>query len=163
MDFFTALILLAALAATGAGLIAGVFYAFSTFVMRALAKLPPREGIAAMQAINIVVINPAFLGVFIGTAIISAIATILALVRWESPRSIYVVVAAVCYIVGTFGVTMFGNVPLNDELARVRPDDAIAAQVWKDYVRRWTRWNHLRTASALLAAILFILAQRSGA
>ena len=55
-------------AALGCGLIAGVFFAFSTFVMRALARLSPSEGIAAMQSINITVLNPWFLGAFLGTA-----------------------------------------------------------------------------------------------
>src|SRR5215207_7516944 len=100
--------------AVGSGLIAGLFYAFSTFVMRALARLSAREGISAMQSINIAVINPAFLGVFIGIAIVCAATMILAIVRLESLRSAYLILGALSYIVGTFGVTMFGNVPLND-------------------------------------------------
>ena len=59
----TALIVLAAL---GSGLIAGVFFAFSGFVMTALARLPAMQGIAAMNSINVAVINAAFLGVFFG-------------------------------------------------------------------------------------------------
>jgi len=55
-------------AALGSGLIAGVFFAFSTFVMPALARLAPAQGVAAMQAINVAVLNRWFLGVFVGTA-----------------------------------------------------------------------------------------------
>ena len=40
-------------AVLGCGLVAGIFFAFSTFVMRALGRRPAGEGIAAMQAINI--------------------------------------------------------------------------------------------------------------
>ncbi|MEH2408541.1 anthrone oxygenase family protein [Nostoc sp.] len=54
--------------ALGCGLIAGVFFAFSTFVMNALARLQPAQGITAMQSINITVINPLFMAVFLGTA-----------------------------------------------------------------------------------------------
>ena len=54
--------------ALGSGLIAGAFFAFSSFVMGALGKLPASQGIAAMQSINVVVINPIFLGVLFGTA-----------------------------------------------------------------------------------------------
>lgn len=144
----------------GCGLIAGVFYAFSTFVLRALAKLPARDGIAAMQSINIVVINPMFLGVFMGTAVVSAIALVLAIVRWDAQRSMFEIGGALFYLVGTFAVTMFGNVPLNNRLARVRPDDADASEVWPDYGRRWGRWNHVRTIAALVAMVLFVLALR---
>jgi uncharacterized membrane protein len=55
--------------ALGCGLVGGVFFAFSTFVMRALARLQPKEGIAAMQSINITVINPWFMTALFGTAI----------------------------------------------------------------------------------------------
>jgi uncharacterized membrane protein len=61
--------ILTLLSALGSGLIAGVFFAFSTFVMRALGRLPPHEGIAAMQSINIVVINPWFMTAFLGTVV----------------------------------------------------------------------------------------------
>ena len=54
--------------ALGCGLIAGVFFAFSSFVMKALSRIPAAQGIAAMQSINVVVLNPVFLGVFFGAA-----------------------------------------------------------------------------------------------
>jgi uncharacterized membrane protein len=73
----TLVLVITLLCITGSALIAGTFFAFSTFVMRALAKLPAREGIGAMQSINLVVINPLFLGAFIGTAIFCAIAIVL--------------------------------------------------------------------------------------
>ena len=63
----------------------------------------------------------------------------------------------VLYFVGTFLVTVLGNVPLNNALERVQPSDANAAETWKDYLRRWTNWNHLRTAAALFATLSFSL------
>ena len=39
--------------AVACGLMGGIFFAFSTFVMKALRALPPNRGIEAMQAINI--------------------------------------------------------------------------------------------------------------
>ena len=60
-------LVLTLLSALGCGLIGGVFFAFSTFVMKALAALSPPQGIAAMKSINIAVLNPMFLGVFLGT------------------------------------------------------------------------------------------------
>jgi hypothetical protein len=43
--------------ALGCGLNAGVFFAFSSFVMKALARLQPAQGIAAMQSINLVAVT----------------------------------------------------------------------------------------------------------
>lgn len=53
---------LSILAMLGCGMIGGVFFAFSSFVMRALARLPDAQGLAAMQSINFVVLNWHFLG-----------------------------------------------------------------------------------------------------
>lgn len=148
------------LALLGSGLVAGVFFAFSSFVMRALSKLPAAQGLAAMQSINIVVINPIFLGVFIGTAVLSLMVIGMALIRWNPSVSIWILVGGLLYIVGCFGVTIAFNVPLNDSLATVIPTDPLAEQQWGDYILRWTRWNHVRTVAALLAAGALALALR---
>jgi len=58
------------MALLGSSLIAGVFFAFSSFLMKALARIPTHQGIAAMQSINVVVINPTFLGTFMGTGVL---------------------------------------------------------------------------------------------
>ena len=58
-------------AALGAGLMAGLFFAFSTCVMTALGRQPAPCGIAAMQAVNEVILNPVFLLVFMGTPAVS--------------------------------------------------------------------------------------------
>ena len=149
-------------AALGTGLIAGVFYAFSTFVMKALARQPAPEGMAAMQSVNVVVINPMFLGVFLGTAAACVTTIVAALLRWDRPGSAYLLAGAALYLVGTFGVTMAANVPLNNTLAAVSREDPDAPRRWADYVGRWTTWNHVRTAAALAAAGSFTVAFRLG-
>jgi hypothetical protein len=60
-------------AVIGAGLNAGLFFIFSVCIMGALARLPAEQGIAAMQAINVVILNPLFLLVFMGTAVLSLV------------------------------------------------------------------------------------------
>lgn len=147
-------------AALGSGLIAGAFFAFSSFVMRALGRLPASEGMAAMQSINVVVLNPLFLGVFVGTAGLCAVAIVCALLRWQQPGAGYLLAGALLYGAGTFLVTMLFNVPLNDALAAVAPTAAGAKELWADYLARWTVWNHVRTAAALAAMAAFILALR---
>jgi uncharacterized membrane protein len=145
-------------AALGCGLIAGVFFAFSAFVMKALARLVPSAGIAAMQSINVVVINPLFLGVFVGTALASLLAVIAALFRWHEPGSVYLLIGALLYVAGTFPVTIVFNVPWNNRLAAVSADNPESANVWANYVVKWTAWNHVRTVAALAAAAAFTLA-----
>jgi uncharacterized membrane protein len=144
--------------ALGCGLIAGVFFAFSTFVMTALARRPPAEGMAAMQAINVDVLNPWFLTVFVGTAVTSLLVVISSVLRWQDPGALYGLLGGVTYIAGTFLVTMVFNVPLNDALAKVAPADPGSAGEWARYVATWTAWNHVRTAAALAAAAMLIIA-----
>ena len=145
-------------AALGSGLVGGVFFAFSTFVMGALGRLPAPHGIAAMQSINVVVINPLFLGAFLGTAAACAILAVAALFKWQEPGAMLLLAGALLYFVGTFLVTMFFNVPLNDALANVAPDSAIGADLWSRYLTTWTNWNHVRTVAALVGAALLTLA-----
>ena len=143
----------------GAATIGGVFFAFSTFVMRALAQLPPAHGVAAMQRINVVVLNPLFLGVFLGTAVVQALAAGAGARRAGCrSRSPLLLAGAALYLVGTFGVTVARNVPRNDRLAGLSADSDAARGYWPTYVREWTLWNHVRTVAALASAACGIVA-----
>ncbi len=144
----------------GSGLIAGVFFAFSVFVMSALARLPAAQGIAAMQSINITVINPWFLTVFIGTALGSVTLLVLAFVPTSPSNRSLLVMAAIFYLLGTILVTGMANVPRNDALASVAPASAEAANLWADYLSTWTRWNHVRTFFSFAASAAFGLSLR---
>jgi len=149
--------LTAIIALIGSALIAGVFFAFSSFVMKALARLPSSEGMAAMQSINVVVINPVFLSVFLGTAIISLIVAVLAILSWENSSAVYFLVGSVLYIVGTFMVTGLGNVPLNNKLASTEVINSAANAIWQHYLKRWTQLNTLRTICSLAAAMVLLI------
>lgn len=145
-------------AALGCGLIAGVFFAFSAFVMKALARLPPGEGIAAMQFINVVVLKSWFMGAFLGTAAVCVLALISSLLRWHEPGAVYLFVGGALYLVGSLLVTIVFNVPKNEALASVAPADPDGASLWAGYVASWTAWNHVRTAASLAAAASFSIA-----
>jgi uncharacterized membrane protein len=153
--FVFALTLLSAL---GCGLIGGVFFAFSTFVMRALAALPPPQGIAVMKSINIAVINPMFLGPFLGTAVGCAILLVSALLTWQKPGATCILAGSALYLLGTFLVTIVFNVPRNNALATLDPASAESAGFWAQYVAGWTLWNHVRTIAAIAATILLTIA-----
>ena len=144
-------------AAIGSALTAGIFFAFSTFVMQALAQQPSAPGIATMQAINITVINPWFMAVFFGPALASLLLAIAALRQWHQPAAGYWLVGSLLYLIGTIGVTVAGNIPLNDALAVVSPNSAEGATLWTKYLTDWTVWNHVRTVAAGLAATVFTL------
>ena len=143
--------------ALGCGLIAGVFFAFSSFIMTALGRVQPAQGIASMQSINIVVISPVFLGVFLGTAVLCAALVIFSLLNWSAPGSTWLLVGALLYFFGTFVVTMAFNVPLNNQLAVVDPASAEGARVWENYLNVWTIWNTVRTVGALAAMAALIV------
>jgi uncharacterized membrane protein len=136
----------------GAGIVGGVFFAFSTFVMKALAEIPAPHGIAAMQRVNVVVLNPLFLSVFVGTAVLAGICVLAGFVAWGEPRSFLLLAAGLCYALGSFGVTLAFNVPRNKRLARMGSESAEAAAYWPIYRREWSFWNHVRTVASVLSA-----------
>lgn len=152
------LLVLRLLAALGCGLMAGLFFAFSSFVMTALARLPPHEGIAAMQSINIAVRNPLFFSVFFGTAALCLVLVLMAAPQWRAPGTACALAAGLLYLLGTFGVTAAANVPLNEALAPLDPNAPASAARWMDYVSRWIAWNHVRTISATAATGLLLVA-----
>jgi uncharacterized membrane protein len=69
---------------------------------------------------------------------------------------VYLVAGGVLYVAGMFAVTMLFNVPLNNALAAVTTESRTGSAIWKDYLRRWTLWNHVRTLSCMGAAALFV-------
>ncbi len=128
----------------GCGLVAGAFFAFSTFVMKALGQQPPAQGIAAMQSINITVINPWFMGVLFGTAGACLVLAIAAGVNSQQPGAHWMLLGSLLYLLGSIGITIAFNVPLNDALAAVTPDSPAGATLWAKYLTTWTLWNHVR-------------------
>jgi len=136
----------------GAGTVGGIFFAFSTFIMQALSQLPRAQGIAAMQRINVVVLNPLFLSVFMGTALLSVACFIAAFFPWTPLRSALLIAASILYLIGCFLVTMRRNVPRNERLARLDAASSEAAEYWPVYVSTWSIWNHFRTVASLASA-----------
>src|SRR5205823_10691704 len=138
---------------------AGVFFAFSAFVMHALARLPPVQGIAAMQSINVVAaVRPLFMAAFLGTAAACALLAVSSLLRWHKPGASYLLAGSLLYLAGTFLVTIVCNVPRNEALAAVDSASADGASRWAGYIASWTAWNHVRTAAALAAAVSHTIA-----
>jgi uncharacterized membrane protein len=148
--------------AVGAGLNGGFFFAFSNGVMSALGRLRPSEGAAAMQAINITVINPLFMTALFGTGV-----ACLVLIGWgiadlDEPYAGWLIAAGAIYLVGIIGLTGGYHVPRNNALARVDPASPEGERVWRTYLVEWTRMNHVRTVAGLGAAALLAVALQAG-
>lgn len=145
--------------AIGAGMGSGMMFVFSAGTMQGLACLPEAEAIQAMQAINVAVINPLFLGVFMGTGLFLAV---LAVLDWigSAPTNPWLGLAALVYLLGVVAVTVAGNVPLNDSLAVVDAS-AVPAGTWDGYARPWLRYNHARALSGAVASGLLVMAALS--
>lgn len=138
---------------SGAGLVTGLLFAFSNFVMRALAELPSDKGMFAMQQINERIINPVFLVLFLGTPILCSVIVVSSGQKINEPESLFLLVGALAYLIGPFGITVLFNVPLNNLLARA--DVSEADEIWQMYQKRWQWWNHIRTYIGV-ASVVFM-------
>ncbi|MBH3428154.1 DUF1772 domain-containing protein [Pseudomonas alkylphenolica] len=144
--------------ALGCGLMGGLFFAFSNFVMKALERIPEQSAVTAMQSINQVVLNRVFFALFFGTALTSIALLIWAYQRFPLPGSVCMGIGSGLYLVGNILVTVVIHVPKNQSLARLDPASTEAISAWHRYVPSWSRWNHVRTITALAAAAWLMLA-----
>lgn len=147
--------IVAVVAAVSSGVIAGLLFAFSSFVMRGLRDLPPLQGIAAMQSINAAVNNPVFMVAFVGTVAVNLIAVIVAIVSWGEAEAVYLLVAGLVYLAGVLGLTAGYHVPRNNALATMDPAGDAAAERWTRYAAEWTTWNHVRVFAGVAAAVVY--------
>ena len=146
--------------ALGCGLSAGVFFAFSSFIMPALDRLAPVQSIRAMNSINKLAVTPVFMTALFGTALGCVGLGAWAVTSWGQRPAALVLTGCGLYVVGAIVVTMAANVPLNDGLMNVDPEGADAAARWSGYLSDWTLWNHVRAATAIAASGLLIAALR---
>ena len=144
--------------AIGCGLIGGLYFAFSTFIIAALARIAEPAGIAAMQSINDVILHSLFMPIFFGTTIAGLALAVLALFDWATQGSLAMLIGGILYVVTMFVVTMVFNVPLNNALAASDSGSAGARATWARYQKDWTVWNHVRTIGSLAASVLFVYA-----
>ena len=144
--------------ALGCGLMAGVYFTFSTFAMRAFAKIDTPSGILAMQSINQVIQTSLFLPLFFATSLASLIAIGVSVVADEAPGTAWAAMGGAVYFIGMFLCTILFNVPLNNRLDAVDPESDEGAEMWALYLSTWTPWNHVRTVACTIAMALFIVA-----
>lgn len=146
------------LAALGSGIMAGLFFAFSSFIMTAFSKLPPEQGIAAMNSINVTILNATFGMAFFGTALLCIVLGIASIVLWSQPGSAWLLIGSLLYLIGVIAITVVFNVPLNDALQAISPASPEGTALWTRYFAEWVPWNHVRTFASTGSFIAFILA-----
>lgn len=153
-----AILLLLQLAVLAYAVVAGVFLAFSDFIMRSLAITSGAGGVEAMQAINREVFRWIFMTLFLGMA---AGSIALAVYSWfwvDGLASTLIIAAALVYLIGCFGVTVAFNVPMNEALAGMSSPAEATREYWlRTYVPRWTFWNSIRTGASAISAGLLLL------
>ena len=147
--------------ALGCGVMAGVYFAFSTFIMTSLGRLDQAAGIAAMNAINVDIVRSPFMPLFLGTTVAGAVLVVMGVLRISEPGAVSMIVGGSLYVLGMFVVTMVFNVPMNDALAAVQPSAPEAGPAWASYLKDWVFWNHVRTIASVVASALFIAALAS--
>lgn len=146
--------LVTALACSMAG---GSLFPFSNFAMAGLKRLPARDGIAAMQSINVRALGPASMALLFGTGLAVIAVSVWSLVDGSRPVG-WVLAGSLVYLVGIPGITLALNVPLNIRLERLDPNGPEAAEFWAHYNTSWTAYNHVRVGAGLLAGALLIIA-----
>ncbi len=128
-------------------MLAGLYFIFSFCVMWSLDDLKPTTAIEVMNKINVVIENPFFFGLFMGTPLLC----VLVLTR---RISILAIAGALVLLIGEFGVTAGINVPLNDDLAKFDHHDD-AAKAWDAYSGPWTKYNTIRMGCSVIATVCF--------
>ncbi|TIN31814.1 MAG: DUF1772 domain-containing protein [Mesorhizobium sp.] len=147
-------------AAIGSGVVGGIFFAFSSFVMPGLARMPAAGGIAAMNSINVTAVTPLFMTALFGTALVCLVVGAGAVMGLSQSGSLWLIAGSLVYLIGIVVVTMVFNVPLNDALAAVDPASSEGANLWSRYLNEWVTWNHVRTISGIAALASFWFAAR---
>lgn len=143
------------------GLFAGLLYAFNVAFVPALRQLKAKAHIAAMQAINRKILNPVFFLSFFGPAILLPLAAFL---QRGGAQFGLLAAATILHIAGGIGVTIAGNVPLNEKLDKV--DVGCISEAEADKIREefqgpassWMRLHNLRTLAAIVATALVFIA-----
>lgn len=143
------------------GLSAGLFYAWEVSVIPGTKRIPDKTYVESMQAINRAILNPAFYAIFFGSLIFLLLNTYAQFQSGLGLAFYLILGASLSYLIGTFGVTAFGNVPLNDGLDVVQIEELskkALAEIRHAYEGQWNRLHSIRTWFSVLALVLSLMA-----
>lgn len=155
----TFLQILLGITAVSTALMGGLFYAYSCSVNPGLGRLSDIGYLSAMQSINRAILNPVFFSSFLGSLVLLPVSTWAYFSYSVSPGSWCVLGATLVYFIGVFGVTMGGNVPLNNVLDKADLTAVAGGQLAQQraaFEQRWNRLNTVRTVAAVVTVALMV-------
>ncbi|MBJ7538661.1 anthrone oxygenase family protein [Marinomonas transparens] len=142
-------------AAVSSGLMAGVYFAFSAFIMPSLKQVDAEKSVAVMNSINRVILRSWFMPLFFASTLASVLLAFTALFNFTWPAAV-LLTASGLYVIGMFLCTACFNVPLNKALQAAEGSAVKTRQVWQHYLLHWSHWNHVRTLASLASCILYV-------
>ena len=143
-------------AAISVGIMAGVYFTFSVFVLQALDAAGRPVGMAAMQSINRIIVKSLFLPLFFASSLACLLLAVFGVMQWGTAGAWQMVTGGILYLVGMLAVTAAANVPLNNALEAVDAEGPEGEAMWRRYMQRWLPWNHVRTLSCTISLVLLI-------
>lgn len=136
----------------------GFFFAWSVSVILGTKKVGHITYLETMQTINREILNPVFFIVFFGSLITLVITTYL---QFNNKPVFWLVLAsAIIYLIGTFGITALGNVPLNNELEALNITQLSKLELKNfrtNYESTWNHYHNIRTISSIISFILLLI------
>lgn len=142
-----------------AGLVAGLLYGYDCSVTKGLGQLENEAYLKAFQSINKAIQNPYFFMSFMGSLLVLPVTTWLSYKNGSA--SFYLTLSAtLVYFIGVLGVTMFGNVPLNQQLENFKIPGATETDITamrRAFENTWNKYHTIRTIAAIGAFCLLVL------
>lgn len=140
------------------GLTAGLFYGYSCSVNPGLGNLSDEKYLEAFQSINTAIQNPVFFLSFMGSVFLLPLSSYLAYRDGASASFYFLIGSALIYLIGVFGVTIIGNVPLNEQLDKFPLLSATANEISAMRKTFETPWNAYHTVRTFCSIVSFVLA-----
>ena len=142
------------------GIMAGIFFTWSNAVKPGIGKLSDLEYLNALQSMNRVILNGAFLIVFVGAIIAVALVPLFHFHLY--PKNIFwlFICILLIYWIGVFGVTVFGNIPLNEILDKTNLETITLEEIKtlrSSIENKWNNFNLIRSISSGITFLLLIL------
>jgi len=143
------------------GLIAGLFYSWSCGITQGLGKLPDASYLGAFQSINREIQKPWFFISFLGTVLLLPVSAWLCYRSHQQTSFLFMLTASLLYIIGVFGVTIAGNIPLNEMVDKTNLQSISVetiAEIRKSFEPKWNQLNNIRTLCAIASLACTIMA-----
>ena len=142
------------------GLMAGIFFTWSNAVKPGLGKLSDIEYLRALQSMNRVILNNAFKLIFLGAIITVALLPVFYFNLYSKNIFWVFVLTLVIYWIGAFGVTILGNIPLNEILDKTNLESITSEEIKtlrKSIEVKRNNFNIIRCISSAITFLILII------